>query len=47
MVADCRDGLIILANTHVQIKFLLHSLEPAAKAIGLYVNLDKTQFMFF
>ena len=27
--------------------FLLRSLEQAAKVIGFYMNLDKTEFMFF
>ena len=45
--ADYADDLLLLANTPSQAKSLLHSLEQAARGIGLYVNLDKTEFMCF
>ena len=41
--ADYTDDLVLLANR----KSLLHSLEHAARGIGLYVNSDKTEFMCF
>ena len=37
----------LLANTFAQAKSLLNSLEQAAKGVGLYVNSDKTEFMYF
>ena len=37
----------LLANTPHQAKTLLHSLEQAASGIGLHVNADKTEYMFF
>ena len=37
----------IQANTTAQAKALLHSLERAAAGIGLHVNADKTEYMYF
>ena len=47
MDADYTDDLVLLANTPSQIKYLLHSLEQAARAIGLDMNSNKTEFMCF
>ena len=41
------DDLILLANTPAQAKSLMHRFEQAARGIGLSVNLDKTEFMYF
>ena len=38
---------IYLANTPALAESLVHSLERAAGGIGLYVNADKTDFMWF
>ena len=43
--ADYTDDLALLADTPAQVKSLLHSLEQAARGIGLYI--DKTVFMCF
>ena len=45
--ADYDDDIALLANTPVQAKTLLHSLELVAGDIGLHVNTDKTEFMCF
>jgi len=45
--ADYADDLALLADTPAQAESLLHSLEEAAKDIGLYVNSGKTEFMSF
>ena len=37
----------LLVDTPAQVESLLHSLEQTAKSIGLYVNLDKIDFMCF
>ena len=41
------DDIALLANTPAQAQALLHSLERAAASIGLYVNADKTEYMYF
>ena len=41
------DDLALLANTPTQAESLQHSLEQAARGIGLYMNSDKTEFMHF
>ena len=41
MDADYTD-IAILANTHTQVKSMLHTMELAAGGIGLCVNVDKT-----
>ena len=38
---------VFLANTPTQAESLLHSLEQAARGIGLNMNSDKTEFMYF
>ena len=45
--ADYADDIAILANTPDQAQTLLHSLEPAATDIGLYVNAHKTEYMCY
>ena len=45
--ADYVDDIALLANTPAQAESLLHSLERAAPGIGLYVNADKTEYMYF
>ena len=45
--ADYADDIVILANTPVQTKTLLHTLERAAAGIGLHVNAHKTEYMCF
>ena len=45
--ADYIDHIALLANTLTQAKSLLHSLEQSAGGIGLYVNVDKTEYMCF
>ena len=44
---DYADDIALLANTPAQSESLLHSLERAAAGIGLYVNVDKTEYMCF
>ena len=41
------DDVTLIANTSVQAKSLLHSLERAAGDIGLYHNANKTEYMCF
>ena len=45
--ADYADDIALLANTPAQAETLLHSLERAAAGIGLHVNADKTEYMYF
>ena len=45
--ADYTDDIAPLANGHTQGETLLHSLECAAAGIGLYVNVDETEYMCF
>ena len=44
---DYTNDLVLLANTPVQAKSLLHSMEQAAEGIGLYKNANKTALMCF
>ena len=46
MDTDYADDILLLANTSIQAKSLLHSLEWAAGGIGLHVN-AKTEYMCF
>ena len=41
---DYADDISLLANTPIQAKSLLHSLEQAAASIDLHVNTDKTEY---
>ena len=45
--ADNTDDIALLANTPTQTKSLLHSLERVVGSIGLHVNADKTEYMYF
>ena len=45
--ADYADDLVLLGNTPVQAKSLLHFLEQVARGIGLYMNPDKTELTCF
>ena len=47
MDADNTDDIVLLANTPAKAESLLHSLEQVARGIGLYVNSDKAEFMYF
>ena len=47
MDADYADDIVLLANTPVQAESMLHSLEWTAGSIGLHVNTDKTEFIYF
>ena len=42
--ADYADDIVLLANTPAQAESLLHSLELAAGAIGLHMDVDKYMF---
>ena len=44
--ADYADDIAILANIPNQAETVLHSLERAAKGIGLHVNAQKTEYMY-
>ena len=44
---DCVSDLALVTNTPAQAESLLHSLEQAARCIGLSVNPDKTELMGF
>ena len=46
-VADYADDLAILINTPAQAECLLYGLGQAVRGIGLYVNRNKTEFMYF
>ena len=45
--SDYADDIALLANTPAQAETLLHSLEWAAAGVGLHINADKTEYMFF
>ena len=47
MYTDYADDITLLANTSIQAKSLLHSLEQAADGIGLHVNADKIEYICF
>ena len=44
---DYADDIALLANTPAQAKTMLHILESTAAGIGLHVNIDKTEYMYF
>ena len=44
--ADYEDDIALLTNTPAQAESLLNSLEQAARDIGLYMNSDKTVFIW-
>ncbi len=41
------DDLVLLKDTFAQTESLLYSLEQEARGIGLYVDIDKTNFVCF
>ena len=41
------NDLVFLTNTPTQAEFLPHSLKQVERGIGLYMNIDKTEFMCF
>ena len=43
---DYADDLVLFAITPTQAEFLLYRLEQTAEGIGLYVNANKTEFMY-
>ena len=45
--ANYTDDISLRANSPVQAKSLLHSLECATSGIGLHVNTDKTEYICF
>ena len=45
--ADYTVGIALLANTPAQTETQLYSLERPASGIGLPVNIDKTEYMWF
>ena len=46
--ADYVDDLALLTNTPAQVvESLLYSLEQTARRIGLYMNANKTMFIWF
>ena len=44
---DSADDIPLLANTSIQAKSLLHSLEQAAGDISLHMNASKAEYMYF
>ena len=44
---DYADDLVLFTNTSAKAESLLHSLEPVAWEMGLYVNANKTEFIYF
>ena len=47
MDTDYADDIELLANTPTKAETLPHSLERAAAGIGLHVNTDKTEYIYF
>ena len=45
--ADYADEISLLANTPTQAESPLNSLEQSEGGIGLHVNADKTEYMYF
>ena len=45
--AHYADDIAFIANTPAQAESRFHSLERTAGGIGLHVNADKKQYMFF
>ena len=46
-VADYADDLALLAKTAAQAESLLHNLKQPVRHISLYMNSDRTEFMYF
>ena len=47
MDLDYADDIALLANTPTQAESLLDNLEWAAADIGLHVNADKMEYLYF
>ena len=47
IITDADYAIDILANTPVQAESMQHSLEQAADGMGLHVNTDKNEYMYF
>ena len=45
--ADDAEDQVLLTNTPAQVKSSLHSPEQTTRGIGLYINLDKPELMYF
>ena len=45
--ADYVDDIALLANTSTQSEYLLQSPELVATGIGISINSDKTEYMYF
>ena len=45
--ADYADDIALLVNTSSQAESLLHSMDKAARGIGIHVNANKTEYMCF
>ena len=45
--ADYANDIALQANTPAQVETLPHRLERAAAGIGLHINADKTEYMYF
>ena len=45
--ADYADDIGLLANTPTQAETQPHSLEQAAAGIGLYINANKMEYVYF
>ena len=45
--ADYADNQVLLINTPAQVEFTLHTLEQAASSISLYMNANKTDYIYF
>ena len=45
--ADNADDIALLTNTPAQAETLLQSQEWAAAGIGLHINADKTEYLYF
>ena len=43
---DKADGRKLFANTPTQVEFSLFSLKQTSRGIGIYVNANKTEFIF-
>ena len=44
---DSAVNLVLFANTPAQAEFLQHRKEQIVRSIGLFVNVNKTEFMCF
>ena len=47
MDADYAHNIVLYADTPTQAKSLLHSLEQVAGGIGLHMNANKMEYIYF